>query len=91
MEENHKKYIQKHFGEPVENFEPDQLLSYLFQANIINVEDMEKVRSKNTCTEKSVELLLFLHRSVPDAYRTLVDGLSKNKRWLADKLSKEGQ
>ena len=43
MEENHKKYIQKHFGEPVENFEPDQLLSYLFQANIINVEDMEKV------------------------------------------------
>ena len=61
-----KKYIQKHVGELVEkNFEPDQLLRYLFQENIINVEDMEKVRSKNYTYRKECRITIIAAQKWP--------------------------
>ena len=92
MQEGHKKIIQKHFEALLEDLDPNPLMNFLYQEDIITRDDMDEMDSIKPRKEKSKALLLMLQRRGPNAFLALVEGLiTKKKQWLATLLLKEGK
>ena len=91
MENVHKEIIQSHSQQLFDDLDPVQLTRFLFQKGIFNREHEDIITSKNTRKEKIQELLSILERSGPHAFSVFIEGLEKNKPWLAEMLLKEGQ
>ena len=90
MKECHKLILQRLTLELVKNLEPQPLLLYLYQKEIINQDDMDEVRSKNIRKDVCVALISKLMLKGPEAFPELVEGLQQNQPFLACSLLKEG-
>ena len=92
MQEGQKKIIQKNFEALLEDLDPNPLMNFLYQEDIITRDDMDEMDSIKPRKEKSKALLLMLQRRGPNAFLALVEGLIiKKKQWLATLLLKEGK
>jgi len=92
MQKGQKKIIQKNFEVLLEDLDPNPLMNFLYQEDIITRDDMDEMDSIKPRKEKSKALLFTLQRRGPSAFLALVEGLIiKKKQWLATLLLKEGK
>ena len=91
MRECHKYILQKLIVELVKDLEPEPLLLYLYQKEIINQDDMDEVRSKKIRKDVNKDLIFMLMRRGPEAFPNLVEGLQSKQPFLACSLLKEGK
>lgn len=91
MENVHKEIIQSNLQQLFNDLEPDPLKRFLYEKGIFTREHVNIITSKNTREEKIQELLSILERSGPHAFSVFIEGLQKNKHWLAEMLLEEGQ
>ena len=91
MQKYHRKIIQTHFQELVEDLEPNPVMRYLYEKGIISEEDLKAIRSKDTREEMNEALLLQLRSKGPHASKRLFEGLQKYQPYLADFLLEEGK
>ena len=92
MQKGQKKIIQKNFEVLLEDLDPNPLMNFLYQEDIITRDDIDEMDSIKPRKEKSKALLFTLQRRGPNAFLALVEGLIiKKKQWLATLLLKEGK
>ena len=91
MRECHKHVLQKLIVELVKDLEPEPLLLYLYQKEIIDQDDMDEVRSKKIRKDVNEDLIFTLMRRGPEAFPNLVEGLQRKQPFLACLLLKEGK
>ena len=91
MRECHKHILQKLIVELVKNLEPEPLLLYLYQKEIIDQDDMDEVRSKLIRKDVNEDLIFMLMKRGPEAFPNLVEGLQRKQPLLACSLLKEGK
>ena len=91
MRECHKYILQKLIVEIVKDLEPEPLLLYLYQKEIINQDDMDEVRSKKIRKDVNEDLIFMLMRRGPEAFSNLVEGLQRKQPFLTRSLLKEGK
>ena len=92
MQKGQKKIIQKNFEALLEDLDPNPLMNFLYQEDIITRDDIDEMDSIKPRKEKSKALLFTLQRRGPNAFLALVEGLiMKKKQWLATLLLKEGK
>lgn len=92
MQKGQKKIIQKNFEVLLEDLDPNPLINFLYQEDIITRDDIDEMDSIKPRKEKSKALLLTLQRRGPNAFLALVEGLIiKKKQLLATLLLKEGK
>ena len=92
MQKGQKKIIQKNFEVLLEDLDPNPLMNFLYQEDIITRDDIDEMDSIKPRKEKSKALLFTLQRRGPNAFLALVEGLIiKKKQWLAILLLKEGK
>lgn len=92
MQKGQKKIIQKNFEALLEDLDPNPLMNFLYQEDIITRDDIDEMDSIKPRKEKSKTLLFTLQRRGPSAFLALVEGLIvKKKQWLATLLLKEGK
>ena len=91
MRECHKYILQKLIVELVKDLEPEPLLLYLYQKEIINQDDMDEVRSKKIRKDVNEDLIFMLMRRGPEAFPNLVEGLQSKQPFQACSLLKEGK
>ncbi|KAM7439378.1 hypothetical protein ABFA07_011256 [Porites harrisoni] len=90
MQKGQKKIIQKNFEALLEDLDPNPLMNFLYQEDIITRDDIDEMDSIKPRKEKSKALLFTLQRRGPNAFLALVEGLIiKKKQWLATLLLKE--
>ena len=90
MQKNDRQILRKHFRRLVEDVQPNPVLRYLYEKDIIKEEDMEAIRSRDTRNQMNEALLIQLNRKGPDAFKRLVEALRENQPSLADILSDKG-
>ena len=91
MQKGQKKIIQKNFEALLEDLDPNPLMNFLYQEDIITRDDMDEMDSIKPRKAKSKALLFTLQRRGPNTFLALVEGLIiKKKQWLATLLLKEG-
>ena len=91
MRECHKHVLQKLIIKLVKDLEPEPLLLYLYQKEIIDQNDMDEVRSKKIRKDVNEDLIFTLMRRGPEAFPNLVEGLQRKQPFLACLLLKEGK
>ena len=91
MQVYHKEILQTCFEKLVEDLEPDPVMRYLYEKDIITEEDIDAIRSNDTRYQMNEALILQLKRRGPDAFKGLVEGMQKNQTYLADILLAEGK
>ena len=91
MKECHKLILQRRTLELVKNLQPQPLLLYLYQKEIINQDDMDEVRSKKIRKDVNEDLIFMLMRRGPEAFSNLVEGLQRKQPFLTRSLLKEGK
>ena len=91
MRECHKHILQKLIVELVKDLEPEQLLLYLYQKEIIDQDDMDEVRIKKIRKDVNEDLIFMLMRRGSEAFPNLVEGLQWKQPFLACSLLKEGK
>ncbi|XP_073236428.1 uncharacterized protein [Porites lutea] len=89
MRECHKHILQKLIVELVKDLEPEQLLLYLYQKEIIDQDDMDEVRIKKIRKDVNEDLIFMLMRRGSEAFPNLVEGLQWKQPFLACSLLKE--
>ena len=90
MKERHKLILQRLIEELVKDLDPEKLLRYLFQKEVIDVDDMDEIRSWKVRKDVSEALIHKLMRKGPEAFPELVEGLQNKQPFLACLLLKEG-
>ena len=90
MKEYHKLILQRLNEELVKDLDPEKLLRYLFHKEVIDVDDMDEIRSWRVRKDVSEALIHKLMRKGPEAFPELVEGLQKKQPFLARLLLKEG-
>lgn len=90
MKEYHKLILQRLNEELVKDLDPEKLLRYLFHKEVIDVDDMDEIRSWRVRKDVSETLIHKLMRKGPEAFPELVEGLQKKQPFLACLLLKEG-
>ena len=90
MKEYHKLILQRLNEELVEDLDPEKLLRYLFHKEVIDVDDMDEIRSWRVRKDVSEALIHKLMRKGPEAFPELVEGLQQKQPFLACLLLKEG-
>lgn len=90
MKEYHKLILQRLNEELVKDLDPEKLLRYLFHKEVIDVDDMDEIRSWRVRKDVSEALIHKLMRKGPEAFPELVEGLQKKQPFLACLLLKEG-
>ena len=90
MKEYHKLILQRLNEELVKDLDPEKLLRYLFHKEVIDVDDMDEIRSWRVRKDVSEALIHKLLRKGPEAFPELVEGLQKKQPFLACLLLKEG-
>ena len=90
MKEYHKLILQRLNEELVKDLDPEKLLRYLFHKEVIDVDDMDEIRSWRVRKDVSEALIHKLFRKGPEAFPELVEGLQKKQPFLACLLLKEG-
>lgn len=90
MKEYHKLILQRLNEELVKDLDPEKLLRYLFHKEVIDVDDMDEIRSWRVRKDVSEALIHKLMRKGPEAFPELVEGLQKKQTFLACLLLKEG-
>ena len=84
MRECHKYILQKLIVELVKDLEPEPLLLYLYQKEIINQDDMDEVRSKKIRKDVNEDLIFMLMRRGPELFQILLrDCKANNHFWPA--------
>ena len=91
MRECHKHILQKLIVELVKDLEPEQLLLYLYQKEIIDQDDMDEVRIKKIRKDVNEDLIFMLMRRGSEAFPNLVEGQQRKQPFLACSLLKEGK
>ena len=90
MRECHKHILQRLIVELVKDLEPEPLLLYLYQKEVIDEDDKDEIRSWKVRKDASEALIFKLMKKGPQAYPKLVDGLENKQPFLACALLKEG-
>ena len=84
MRECHKYILQKLIVELVKDLEPEPLLLYLYQKEIIYQDDMDEVRSKKIRKDVNEDLIFMLMRRGPELFQILLrDCKANNHFWPA--------
>ena len=90
MKECHKRILQRLTLELVSNLEPEPLLLYLYQKQIIDEDDKDEIRRWNVRKDVSEALIGKLMKKGPEAFPELFEGLQQKQAFLACSLLKEG-
>ncbi|KAH9498644.1 hypothetical protein Btru_007076 [Bulinus truncatus] len=87
MNAQHWEKLRKNWTTLLDQY-PDDVLSHLFQKNVLSVNEYQQINSLASDHKKIESLLLLLKAKPPDvnAYQELISALEKDSLWLAEQI-----